>query len=148
MTLRSQRELSAWRQERLAWGNAPRHGGPSTAGAAIGRTAAHRDDAAASEDAVAVGIVNYGRQREGLAPLAMLPYLGPEQPRAERIDAVKLAAAIVEAGRRARGELPVPLPADPVARAIVVAGERAAGRAADIGPARLEHCPVNEKLDE
>jgi hypothetical protein len=40
------------------------------------------------------------------------------------------------------------LPDDPVARAIVVAGERAAGRASAIGPARLQHCPVNEKLDE
>jgi hypothetical protein len=45
----------------------------------------------------------------------------------------------------------VPLPTDPVARAIVMAGERARGplpRAAAIGPARLQHCPVNEKLDE
>jgi hypothetical protein len=82
------------------------------------------------QDVVVLGIVNFGRTREGLPPLAKLPEFGPEQPHVEPIDAVKLAAAIVEAGPVARAELPIPLPADPVARAIVVAGERAAGRAA------------------
>jgi hypothetical protein len=89
-------------------------------------------------DNVALGIVNFGRVRAGLEPLAKLPYLGPEQTRVERIDAVTLGAAIVQAGRVARGEVPVPLPTDPVARAIVVAGERARGpspRATAIGPA-------------
>jgi hypothetical protein len=73
----------------------------------------------------ALGIVNAGRVRAGLPPLEALPDHGPAQPEVERIDAEKLAAAIVQAGRVARGEIPVPLPTDPVARAIVVAGERA-----------------------
>jgi hypothetical protein len=98
------------------------------------------------DEPVALGIVNFGRVRSGEAPLETLPYRGPPQPEVERIDAEKLAAAIVQAGRVARGEIPVPLPTDPVARAIVVAGERArrpSPRAAAFGSAGL-----NEKLEE
>jgi hypothetical protein len=149
MTARSARQPSAWSLEKLVQ--------------AARRTVEARRRLTTSvlpppavptqpyQDNVALGIVNFGRTREGLPALAKLPELGPEQPRVEPIDPMKLAAAIVHAGRVARAEVPVALPDDPVARGIVLAGElarRPSPRAAAIGPARLQHCPVNEKLDE
>jgi hypothetical protein len=128
MVTRSSRQPSAWSLEKLSQATRRlvearrRQGSPSAPPPPPAVTTQPRQ-----QDVVALGIVNLGRTREGLPPLAKLPELGLEQPRVGPIDAVKLAAAIVEAGRVARAEVPVPLPADPVARAIVEAGERAAG---------------------
>jgi hypothetical protein len=76
---------------------------------------------------IALEIVNAGLKARGLDSLATLPDRGPEQPRTGPIDVVETAAAVVRAGKVARGEIPVPLPADPIARGIVLAGLRARG---------------------
>ena len=73
----------------------------------------------------AVLIINAGRARHGLPPMASLPP-GPEElPRVD-IDPAATAELIVRAGRVARGEVPTPLPPKgSVARLIVEAGMRA-----------------------
>jgi hypothetical protein len=56
-----------------------------------------------SETNPALWMTNEARARQGLPPLTELPP-GPPQPKAQPIDPAKTAAAIVAAGRRARGE--------------------------------------------
>jgi hypothetical protein len=68
--------------------------------------------------------------RSGLnPPLPAVPGLlrGPPQP-SGRIDPVALARSITRSGRRASAEEPEELPADPVARSIVLAGRKANGK--------------------
>jgi hypothetical protein len=122
MTLRSPRQPSAWRLEKLvqaAQRTADARRRPATSVASPRAVTTQPRQ----QDVVALGIVNAGREREGLAPLAELPRLGLEQPTVERIDAVNLGAAIVQAGRVARGEVPPPLPRkDSLAYQILRAG--------------------------
>jgi hypothetical protein len=57
----------------------------------------------AQREAGALWMVNQDRAHRGLPPLTVLPW-SPPQPKPQQIDPAKTAAAIVAAGRRARGE--------------------------------------------
>jgi hypothetical protein len=80
-------------------------------------------------EAVALAVVNAGRTTfHGLPPLTALPVRGPEQPQRQKIDPAATAALVIEAGKKARGELPSALPPKgSVARQIVLAGMKARG---------------------
>jgi hypothetical protein len=57
-----------------------------------------------SEKNPALWMINEDRSRRGLPPLKELPWSPPQPKRGGPIDPVKTAAAIVAAGKRARGE--------------------------------------------
>jgi hypothetical protein len=77
---------------------------------------------------VALQIVNIGRAMRGEPLLTELPPGPPQLPRDPKINATATAAAIIAAGRKARGEIaPALPPKGSIARQIVLAGMRARG---------------------
>jgi hypothetical protein len=83
----------------------------------------------ATERLSVLAIINAGRRARNEPPLTERDIIaGPEQPKAQAIDHVILAAQIEHAGRVARGDVKTPLqPRGTVAREIVLAGYKRSG---------------------